>query len=388
VLNQKQKIKSNMVRIKFLVFTLVMSALLATATLVGGRVYADQFDNQINALRAQNAANQAQSDSLAAVAASYQQAIDALNQRIASLQSAIDATQAKIDDLNNQIAQAQAELDHEKQVLGENIKTMYLEGDVTTLEVLASSNNLSDFVNKQEYRNSVADKIKASVDKINALKAELTKQQEEQQNLLKDQQTQQKELQDSQAQQTAMLNYTEGQKAAYDAQIAAANSQISQLRAQQAAYYAAYARRGGIAGYGVGEAGNGGYPSEWAFATQDTILDNWGMHNRECVSYVAWKIASTGRYMPGWGWASQGNAAQWPGAAAASGIPQGSAPRVGSAVVWGSGAGLGPLGHVAYVEVVNGDGSIEVSQYNFVHGQFSRMHVDAGIAASLDYIYF
>jgi len=43
---------------------------------------------------------------------------------------------------------------------------------------------------------------------------------------------------------------------------------------------------------------------------------------------------------------------------------------------------------VAYVEVVNGDGSIEVSQYNFVHGQFSRMHVDAGIAASLDYIYF
>jgi len=377
-----------MVRIKFLAVTLVLGALLATATLVGGRVYADQFDNQINALRQQNAANQAASDSLAATAASYQQAIDALNQRISSLQSAIDATQAKINDLNNQIAQAQAELEHEKAVLGENIKTMYLEGDVSTLEVLASSRNLSDFVNKQEYRNSVANKIKTSVDKINALKAELTKQQEEQQNLLKDQQTQQNELQQSQAQQTAMLNYTEGQKAAYDQQISAANAQISQLRAQQAAFYAAYARRGGISGYGVGEAGNGGYPSQWAFATQDTILDNWGMYNRECVSYVAWKIASTGRYMPGWGWASEGNAAQWPGAASAAGIPQGSTPRVGSAVVWNAFAGLGPLGHVAYVEVVNSDGSIEVSQYNFVHGQFSRMHVDAGIAASLDYIYF
>lgn len=379
-----------MVRIKFLIFTLVMGALLATATLVGGRVYADQFDDQINALRQQNAANQAQSDSLAATAASYQQAIDALNARISSLQAAIDATQAKINDLNDQITKAQAELDHEKTVLGENIKTMYLEGDVSTLEILASSRNLTDFVNKQEYRNSVADKIKTSVDKINALKAELTKQQDEQQNLLKDQQTQQTELQDSQAQQTAMLNYTEGQKAAYDAQISAANSQISQLRAQQAAYYAAYARRGGISGYGVGEAGNGGYPSQWAFATQDTILDNWGMYNRECVSYVAWKIASTGRYMPGWGWQSMGNAAQWPAAAANPNnpIPQGSTPRVGSAVVWGSSAGLGPLGHVAYVEMVNGDGSIEVSQYNFVHGQFSRMHVDAGIAASLDYIYF
>ena len=377
-----------MVRIKFLVITLVLGALLATATLVGGHVYADSFDDQINALRQQNAANQAQSDSLAATAASYQQAIDALNQRISSLQSAIDATQSKINELNTQIAQAQAQLDQEKKILGENIKTMYLEGDVSTLELLAGSHNLSDFVNKQEYRNSVSDKIKTSVDKINALKAELTKQQEEQQSLLKDQQNQQNELQASQSQQTAMLNYTEGQKAAYDQQISAANSQISQLRAQQAAFYAAYARRGGVSGYSVGEAGNGGYPSELAFATQDTILDTWGMYNRECVSYVAWKIASTGRYMPGWGWNSEGNAAQWPGAASASNIPQGSTPRVGSAVVWGSSAGLGPLGHVAYVEVVNSDGSIEVSQYNFVHGQFSRMHVDAGIAASLDYIYF
>ncbi len=377
-----------MVRIKFLITTLVLGGLLAAGTLIGGTVKADQFDDQINSLRQQNAANQAQSDSLAATAASYKQAVDALNQRIASLQAAIDATQAKIDVLNQQITEAQAELDHEKKVLGENIKTMYLEGDVSTLEILASSRDLSDFVNKQEYRNSVSNKVKSSVDKINVLKAELQKQQAEAASLLKDQQTQQAELQQSQSQQTAMLNYTEGQKAAYDAQISAANSQISQLRAQQAAYYAAYSRRGGVSGYGVGEAGNGGYPSEWAYATQDTILDNWGMYNRECVSYVAWKIASTGRYMPGWGWASRGNASQWPAAASDSGISQGNTPRVGSAVVWNAYAGLGPLGHVAYVELVNSDGSIEVSQYNFVHGQFSRMHVNAGIASSLIYIYF
>jgi peptidoglycan hydrolase CwlO-like protein len=97
--------------------------------------------------------------------------------------------------------------------LGENIKTMYLEGDISTLEVLASSKDLSDFVNKQEYRNSVSNKVKASVDKVNALKAELQKQQNEQQDLLKDQQAQQSQLQSDQAQQTALLNNTEGQKA-------------------------------------------------------------------------------------------------------------------------------------------------------------------------------
>jgi peptidoglycan hydrolase CwlO-like protein len=347
---------------------------ISVATVVGGHVYADTFDQQIQALQQQNASNQAQSDALAAQANSYQSAIDALSQQISSLQSAIDNTQAKINDLNNQIAQAQAELAQQKKVLGENIKTMYLEGDVSTLEILAASKNLSDFVDKQQYRNSVADKIKTSVDKINALKAELTKEEDQQQGLLKDQQAQQSQLQASQAQQTAMLNYTEGQKAAYDSQIRSNNSQISTLRAQQAALNR---QLGGVPT--AGDAGHGGYPTYWSNAPQDSMIDSWGMYNRECVSYTAWKVYQTYGYMPYWG--GVGNANQWPGDAQAAGIPIGYTPKVHSVAIWN----VGSFGHAMWVEAVSGN-TIYVSQFNYDYtGHYSEMSISA---SGLTYIYF
>lgn len=380
-----------MVRKKHLLFTLILGSLLAGATLVGGSVKADQFDDQINALRQQNVANQAEANSLAATAASYQQAIDSLNQRIVNLQSAIDDTQSKITQLNAQIAQAQAELEKEKMVLGENIKTMYLEGDVSALEVLAASKNLSEFVNKEEYRNSVANKIKTSVDKINALKAELTKQQRQQQGLLKDQQTQQSEMQSAQQQQTAMLNYTEGQKAAYDSQIASANSQIVQLRAQQIAANRRLVSSGNVSIVSMGSCG-GGYPADavgpqgrWGCNyAKDNAVDNWGMLNRECVSYTAWKVFQAYGNMPNWG--GVGNANQWPADAVAANIPTGSTPKVGSVAIGVNPNWFGAVGHSMWVEAISGD-KILVSQYNFSSpGQYSEMWINTSLIYK--FIYF
>jgi surface antigen/peptidoglycan hydrolase CwlO-like protein len=373
-LTQKQKDNSKMVRIKFLIFTIVTAVVLAGATLVGGTVKADQFDAQINALEQQNAGAQAQADSLAATAASYQQAVDALNAQISSLQQNIVNTQAQIDSLQKQIEAAQAELEHEKLVLGENIKTMYLEGDVSTLEILASSQNLSDFVNKQEYRNSVSNKVTDSVNKINVLKAQLQSQQSQQQDLLKDLQTQQTALQSQENEQAQLLSYTEGQKAAYDQQIKANNSQIIALRVAQAA---ANRRLGGVPV--AGDPGHGGYPSAWSNAPQDSQFDSWGMFNRECVSYTAWKVYQTFGYMPYWG--GVGNANQWPGDAQRAGIPMGSTPRVHSVAISMGGG----FGHAMWVEAVNGN-TIYVSQYNYdLAGHYSEMSING---SGLIYIYF
>jgi peptidoglycan hydrolase CwlO-like protein len=354
--------------------TLLIGTLLAGGTVIGGQVKADQFDQQINALEQQNSGLQAQSDSLAATASTYQQAIDALAAQINSIQNNIVNTQNQIDVLQQKINQAEAELAQEKQVLGENIRTMYLEGDITTLEILASSKDLSDFVNKQEYRNSVSDKVKASVDKINVLKDQLTKQQHEQQSLLADLQTQQNQLQAQQNQQAQLLSYTESQKAQYDQQISANNSQIGSLRAQQAALNR---QLGGVPT--AGDPGHGGYPAVWNNSAQDTMLDSWGMYNRECVSYTAWKVYQTFGYMPYWG--GSGNANQWPGDAQRAGIPIGTTPRVHSVAIWNVGA----FGHAMWVEAVSGN-TIYVSQYNYdYYGHYSEMSISA---SGLTYIYF
>jgi surface antigen len=363
-----------MVRIRFLIMTLLIGSLLAAGTIIGGTVKADQIDAQINALQQQNSGLQVQADSLAATASSYQEAINALSAQIQSLQQNIVNTQNQIDELQKQIEQAQADLDREKQILGENIRTMYLEGDISTLEILASSKDLSDYVKKQEYRSSVSNKIKDSVDKINALKAQLTKQQREQQSLLADLQSQENQKQAEENQQAQMLAYTEAQKASYDQQISSNNSQISTLRAQQAALNR---KLGGVPT--AGDPGHGGYPSAWSNAPQDSMLDNWGMYNRECVSYTAWKVYQTYGYMPYWG--GRGNANEWPGDAQAAGIPIGTVPKVHSVAIWNVGA----FGHAMWVEGVSGN-TIYVSQYNYDYtGHYSEMSISA---SGLTYIYF
>ncbi len=365
-----------MVRYRYFISTLLIGAVMIGAAFVGGVVRADQFDQKIAALQAQNDKNQAQSDSLGAAAANYQQAINILSSKIDSLQNSIVKTQAQIDDLQNQIKKAQDDLDREKKVLGDNIRTMYLEGDITTLEILASSKNLSDFVNKQQYRNSVADKLKETLDTINALKAQLTDKQNQQKQLLASLQKQQNDLQSQENQKSQLLNATESQKAAFDNKISSNNAQIASLRAQQAAAMAA--RFGG--GPGRGSTCGGGYPAAYCEAPQDSLVDNWGMFNRECVSYAAWAMAVKYHHYVPYG---LGNANQWPSGAAAYGIPEGSTPKVGSVAIWFVGA----FGHAMVVDYVYPDGSILVSQYNYsFNGTYSTMVVGPG--SGFTFIYF
>ena len=131
--------------------------------------------------------------------------------------------------------------------------------------------------------------------------------------------------------------------------------------------------------------GSGGYPAVWRNAPLDAYVDNWGLFTRECVSYAAWKVASTGRYVPHFGGA--GHAYQWPSTVARYGIQSGSTPKAGSVAVWE----IGTYGHVMYVEAVHGDGSLTVSDYNLKwDGLYRYYTIDASKVAArrLTYIYF
>lgn len=341
-------------------------------------VGADSYQDQINSLNAANAGARSVVNSLQATAASYQDAINQLQQQIDGLQASIDANEAQQATLQQQITDAQNQIDKEKAFLANDVKTMYVDGTPSTLEVLATSKNLSDFVDKQEYRTSVQNKLQDTLKKIAALQKELQTKKAAVDQLLGEEKSQQEQLASAQAQQASLLSYNENQQAAYNAQIRANSSQIASLRAAQAA---ANAKLGG--GIIAGDPGHGGYPSKWNNAAQDSMIDSWGMYNRECVSYTAWKVYEAYGYMPYWG--GVGNANQWPGDARAAGIATGSTPRAGSVAIWNVGA----FGHAMWVEAVNGDGSLWVSQYNYSYnGQYSEMSVSASMARQLTYIYF
>ena len=121
------------------------------------------------------------------------------------------------------------------------------------------------------------------------------------------------------------------------------------------------------------------YP--WANAPfPNDLPDPWGMFQRQCVSYTAWKVAQSGRHMPYWG--GIGNANQWDDNARAAGIPVDTNPRVGDVAVMHVGA----YGHVMYVEGVNPDGTINISEYNFdLMGNYSERTISP---AGLVFIHF
>lgn len=129
----------------------------------------------------------------------------------------------------------------------------------------------------------------------------------------------------------------------------------------------------------AGDPAHGGYPAKWDNARQDSMLDSWGMYNRECVSYAAWKVYQTYGTMPYWG--GIGNANQWVRDAKAAGIATGTTPQARSVAISMSGY----YGHAMWVEKVSGD-MIYVSQYNYdLRGHYSEMWVNA---SHFTYIYF
>lgn len=94
-----------------------------------------------------------------------------------------------------------------------------------------------------------------------------------------------------------------------------------------------------------------------------------------CTYYVAIK-----RYVPG-GW---GNANRWFSSAKRSGYATGSAPAVGAIMV----SGESGLGHVAYVERVNNDGTFVVSEMNAPRwNRISTRTIRTGYGKIVGFIY-
>lgn len=128
----------------------------------------------------------------------------------------------------------------------------------------------------------------------------------------------------------------------------------------------------------VGPACGGGYPRQWCEHPLDSVVDNWGMYNRECVSYTAFRVYSSGRNVP----LGLGDANNWPLQAKAQGVAVDGNPKVGDvAIRYGD-----DHGHSMYVESINNNGTINISQYN-AHktGTFSQATITT---AGLVFIHF
>lgn len=362
----------SLIAIAMLVAVIVPVSMVQTAK-------ADQYDERIRALQSQISGYQDQASQLAQQAATLQQAVDSLTAQKNTIQAQLDLSQAKYDQLVAEIAANEKKLQNQQEVLTSIVSLMVAQEQVTPIEILASSSSVGDYVAKQDQLTATSGQLQDSIKAINKVKAELASQKADVEKVLADQKSQRDTLAAKEAEQAQLLAATQNQESAYQSLIGQANDQIAKQRADQAAANA----RANYSNLASGGSACGGYPAVWCNAPLDSLVDNWGMYNRECVSYTAWKVASTGRYMPYWG--GHGNANQWPSSARADGIAVGYTPRAGAVAILLSGY----YGHAMYVERVNDNGTVHVSQFNWlVNGQWGR-YSEMDIASSgLTYIYF
>jgi len=349
-------------------------------------VLADQYDDKIASLTRDMSRYQAEANRLNGEAATLASALAQITNEKNALQSQIDLNQVQYDKLVIEIANTEKEIKENQDALGTTIANLYVSDEVTPIEMLASSTNIGDFFNKQEYRSSVKTQLTGTIKKVKTLKIKLDTQKTEVEKVLAEQKVARDSLVAKENEQAGILAQTQNDEAAYQNLIKDNAAQIAAAKAAQAALAA---RANSSGGYSIVNSGSlGAYTSLWApnsctmggpggwysyGGADGNGGDGRGYGCRQCASYAAWKVASvTGKYYK---WGDGGQFAS--GAINAGYQNLGRSPQPGSlAVMWGS------PGHVAWVEAVSGN-QVLVSQYNWQingqYGMYSEMWVSSTV---------
>lgn len=342
-------------------FSLVLSLL----PLLGAKaVTVDELNSQAREIENKIKINEDHLGALAERAGSLEEKLNQLRGQIAEINTQIENTTNKISVLQEELTKTEKELDRQKSILKNNIRTLYKQGNISTVQLLASTDNYADFVNEQEYLEKLKLGVQESADKVAKLKEEIETKKTEQEELREQQKAQRELAERNKNEQDSLLAQTRGEEAEY-------KRVTEDLQNQQASILAQIVARSRV----LTGVGTGNYPwssyreGSWTHAGSCNYgddVDPWQYCYRQCTSFTAWRVYASGRQAP----VGYGNANNWGYIAAANGIATGGTPKVGAVAVWG-----GAEGHVAYVEEVYGDGQARISEYNAVpalQGRYSE----------------
>lgn len=368
--------------IKNVMWAMFIIAVLACSTLSqGGLSHAatiSELRDQANALQNQINQNNQKANQLAGEADTLKGKIAEYDMQIRQADIQIQLINVKLQQLAKELEKAQIELDRQKELLKASLQALYKKGGASTVELLVGSDSFSQFINDQTYLERLKSGIQTSTEKVIVLKQQIQAQQKEQKTLLSQQEAVRQGLATAKGERENLLVQTQGEESRY-------RTIADDLKQKQLAINREIISRSQVI---VGT--DGGYPYKnaqpFAGFYSCPFFDPWGMCARSCTSYVAWKVAATGRYMPkNFPVLAGGNATDWPESANMSGIATGSVPRQGAVAVW-----RGYYGHVGYVEAIMDGGKLHISEYNYVNaGAYDERIITPGYSTMPDvYIYF
>lgn len=371
-----------------------------------------ELTNEIDKTVARNRVLNERTDSISSQITAAQREQQYLEKRLAK----------NADDLRitkQQIEKSKKVIQSQRKALGQSVVASYIDGSVSPIEMLASSSSVTSFIDRQSLREGLEKNLAESIDKLRTSQKKLQKQRELLVAIAGEQKNQKLALNDHVQEQQSLLGVVNGQSQQLKKVTKKMATERRKLQTEQqqslvGAMSGAELVTSGSISEPVSEVKkpvevkkptvpskpsapkkdssntsekkeetktpapaskpkpkpkptpvvlpNGGYPSYLQKCYVDANafsygIDPWGYGCRQCVSYAAWKVLQkTGKPAMYWG-----NAKDWPASAKRAGYKTGSSPKAKSVGVMKS----GPYGHVVWVESINKNGTINISQYNY-----------------------
>lgn len=328
----------------------------------------------------------AEAKSLASQINSLESDIISTEQKISDTGNQIGETSRSIETLSSDIATRQKELEDLKLRLDNAIREIYEASNRSDYELLLSGNNFSEIVNQSKYIQSVETQVKTVYAQVKDVKKQLEEQKHTQEakkaeldQLHSQQLAYKKSAENQKYQKEDLKSMTVEQQAEYEALAAKLQKEISQV---SSAIYSERQKRLSGGKESLGSGGSGGYPYSCG------NIDPWRFYTCQCTSYAAWYW----NVMLGKPWTNtrpgSGDAKNWPTLAQDQGYSVSSSPRVGAIISWKGSSITSSHGHVAIVEAVNSNGTVDISEYNWLKESYSyRSNVTPSDYGSHSYIY-
>lgn len=356
---------------------------------------ADEIGVEIQQLQEEIEKAQQQASELKAKSETLQNELNTVAAQRTVIEHQIKATQSQYEKLLIEIKETEENIEKNRKTLGSLLAKMSIEDDLSPIERIASSENISTALDDFEYQSAIKTKLANQVKEIKEQKEALETKRDQVAQNLEDQKSFEGELQAKIAEQNKLIEIAKSEAAEYTAYAESRSAEKEQLQQEQQAIFEEAARRAAeAAAAAAAAAGNSAaaanvsvpvavsaassYDQDWgAGCWVDAANDSWGgprgdgtdpygYYCGQCVSYTAWKLMKMGITAKWWG-----DAKMWPANARAEGWSTGSEPRANSVGVIMSGY----WGHVVWVDSVNADGTINISQYNYhARGAYSEMY--------------
>ena len=350
----------------------------------------------------------------------FQAKVNELSAEIAGKEAEIAETEAEVQTLKKQIEIAEKKLGEQQVALAELLVNMHFESDAEPIRILAGSTSISDLAEKAAREQVAKEQISLSATEIKQTKAQLEIDKAEVEKLLAQQQLAKESLVAKREEQRNLVIKYENDAVGYEAAAIAARQEA---RAAEEAYQRAHPTSsnsfaGAFNSYPwqnqcpryyyddihINERGEEVYtpPSVYVYSKiyngsyiAGTIYENPGTIIGgvlcQCTSYAGWKVYESYRIViNGWG-----DAKSWGDSAKRAGYRVDHNPTAGSVGQYSDGV----YGHVFWVESVNSNGSINITEYNSwwgtknytgngTMGDFGSEVIDAGMASGYNYIHF